>query len=84
METDVDIDCLDDHLKTPLVVAAEKGNVQNVMILLEKGAGCKLCDDDGNNFFEIALENRKTEVCRAVLESDRLAKCFLSDFRIIH
>lgn len=71
LEADVDINMQDNHLKTPLMVSAEKGNIASVMILLEKGADINLCDEDGNNFFDIAIDYRRIEVCKAVLESER-------------
>ena len=71
LETDVDINAQDHHLKTPLMVSAEKGNVSSVMMLLARGADINLCDADGDNFLDIAIDYHMVEVCAAVLESDR-------------
>ena len=71
LETDVNINMQDDYSTTPLMVSAEKGNAENVMMLLESGADINLCDFDGNSFFDLAIDYRRDEVCKAVLESDR-------------
>ena len=71
LENGTELDKEDDWCNTPLMIAAEAGNVSGVMLLIELGANIKQTNEDGDNFFDLAIDLRKVDVCKAVLESDR-------------
>ena len=65
------IDNEDDSGWTPLMVAAKSGNVQAVVHLLDQEADVGVLNQDGETFFDIAIDFRQEMVCKAVLDSDR-------------
>ncbi|XP_065057314.1 transient receptor potential cation channel subfamily A member 1-like [Rhopilema esculentum] len=71
LESGTELDKEDDWCNTPLMIAAEAGNVSGVMLLIELGANIRQINEDGDNFFDLAIDLRKVDVCKAVLESDR-------------
>ena len=67
---------------TPLMMAAKYGNVQAVFVLLEQQANVRLLNNDGETFFDIAIDSNQDAVCKAVLESDRYG--WLSPFYALY
>ena len=64
---------------TPLMMAAKYGNVEAVVVFLEQEAKIGLLNDDGETFFDIAIDSNQDAVCKAVLECDRYGWLFTSD-----
>src|SRR3970282_1661250 len=60
----VDPDKLDDHRRTPLIVAAYKGHAPVVRLLMENGADASLVDSDGNAALHVAALQGHAEVVR--------------------
>jgi len=66
-----DIDYQDSWGWTPLMVAAKHGNANTVAVFLAEDAAVGLLNEDGETFFDIAIDSRNDAVCKTVLESDR-------------
>ena len=73
-----DIDFQDAWGWTPLMMAAKYGNAQAVVVFLEQEASVGLLNDDGETFFDIAIDSNQDAVCKAVLECDRYDWLFTS------
>eukprot|EP00795_Rhopilema_esculentum_P014080 gene14080-5067_t len=56
---------------TPLMIAAEAGNSDTVILLLEAGASVVATNEDGDNFFDLALDCHRESVVQKILESSR-------------
>ncbi|POM78898.1 Ankyrin repeat domain containing hypothetical protein 52 [Phytophthora palmivora] len=54
---------------TPLMVAAKRGYVEIVQVLLSRGANIEAVNDDGNRALEIASRNGRTAVVQLLLEN---------------
>ena len=72
-----DIDYQDSWGWSPLMVAAKYGNVKAVVVLLEQEAFVGLLNEDGDTFFDIAIDSRQDEVCKAVLDNERCSTLLL-------
>ena len=66
-----DVDSEDDCGNTALMVAARAGNVLGVAMLLDNGASVDLTNQDGDTFFDLAIDYQQELVCKAVLDNDR-------------
>ena len=77
-----DIDYQDSWGWTPLMVAAKHGNANAVAVFLAHDAEVGLLNEDGETFFDIAIDSRNDDVCKTVLENERFGffALFIIDF----
>ena len=57
-----------EHLATPLHLAAEKGHLKVVQLLVESGAKCDLTTKDGRTALDVAVDYGHVEIVRFLSE----------------
>ncbi len=66
---DIDINKVDEHSRTPLHYAAEKGHLPVVLLLLQRQAAWDVLSDTQNTLLHMAAQVRKAECVGGVSES---------------
>ena len=64
----VDVNSLDESGQTPLHLAADRGSVDCVTLLLEAGANVLAADSDGFTALHVAVIANQVDVCRVLLK----------------
>ncbi|MCP4133998.1 MAG: DUF1963 domain-containing protein [bacterium] len=82
------LDYRDHNGATPLIMAAESGNLQIVTLLLDAGADISICDNFGRTALTTAVYRNHPEVVQVLLERgekpDAIAGPFLGTTILIH
>lgn len=71
LQHNADLNYVDEWGNTCLMVAAEGGRANAVGFLLESGADLQCVNNDGDNFFDLAIDFQRESVCMMIVQSTR-------------